>query len=43
VIKTVGAQAGQFLLGCKCPEPGHCHVRTRPPSVTFLRRGVFPS
>ena len=24
-------------------EPGHCRARTRPPLVTFPRRGVFPS
>ena len=31
MIKTLEAQVGQFLLGCKVPsELGHCRARTRP-------------
>ena len=43
VIKTMGAQVSEFLLGCKCPVSWSivCHARTRP--SWWTSRGVFPS
>ena len=43
VVKTLEAQVGQFLLGCKwrVSEPGHCRARTRP--LWWNSRGFFPS
>ena len=36
VIKTLEAQLGQFLLGCKCPVSRGIVVQERPPLVNFL-------
>ena len=42
VIKTLKAQVGHFLLGCKCPvSRGNCLARTR--STWLPSRGVFHS
>jgi len=42
VIKTLEAQAGQFLLGCKCPvSPGNFVQEQYP--LGDLPEGVFPS
>jgi len=42
VIKTLEAQVGQFLLGCKCPVSQGIIVQEQdPPSRPS--RGVFPS
>jgi hypothetical protein len=35
VIKTLEAQVGQFLLGCKCPVSRGIAVQEQDPLVTF--------
>ena len=41
VIKTLKAQVGQFLLGCKCPVSRGIVVQEPGPLVTFPRRFSF--
>jgi len=42
VIKTLEAQVGQFLLGCKCPVSRAIVVQEQDPPC-WSSRGVFPS
>ena len=42
VIKTLEAQVGQFLLGCKCPVSRGIIVQEQDP-LGNVSRGVFPS
>ena len=42
VIKTLEAQVGQFLLGCKCPVSRDI-FRTRTRHAWWISRDVFPS
>jgi len=41
VIKTLEAQVGQFLLGCKCPVSRGIVVQEQDPLVTFPRHFSF--
>ena len=41
VIKTLEAQVGQFLLGCKCPVSRDIVVHGQVPLVIFPRRFSF--
>jgi len=43
VIKTLGAQVGQFLLGCKCLVSRGIVVQEQDPLVTLPRRFPFKS
>jgi len=41
VIKTLEAQVGQFLLGCKCPVSRGIVAQNKTTLVTFPRRFFF--
>ena len=41
VIKTMEAQVGQFILGCKCPVSRGIVVKNKIPLVTFPRPTFF--
>jgi hypothetical protein len=41
VIKTMEAQVGQFLLGCKCPVSRGIVVQEQDPLVTLPRHFSF--
>ena len=43
VIKTLEAQVGQFLPGCKCPLSWGIVVQEQDPLGDFPAAGVFPS
>ena len=43
VIKTLEAQVGQFLLGCKCPVSWALSCKNKTPLVIFPRRFSFES
>ena len=43
VIKTLEAQVGQFLLGCKCPVSRGTVVQEQDPFGNLPASGVFPS
>ena len=43
VIKTLEAQVGQFLLGCKCPVSRCNVVQEQNPLGDLPAEGVFPS
>jgi len=43
VIKTLEAEVGQFLLGCKCPVSRGIVVQEQDPHGDLPVAGIFPS
>jgi len=43
IMKTLEAQVGQFLLGCKCPVNWGIVVQEQDPLGDLPPHGVFPS
>ena len=43
MVRTLGAQVGQFLVGCKCPVTRGIFVQEQDPLCVLPAAGFFPS